>query len=97
VIVAPERIVRTSNFEPVGPGQEVLESVMFEEMEGGRTKMTTRMLFLSTEDRDGMLQSGMEAGYAESLQRLDEVLNELKGVCLSPALWTVVAGLKVPP
>ncbi len=57
-IVAPERIVRTSNFEPVGPGHEVFESVMFEEIEGGRTKMTTTMLFLSTEDRDAMLQWG---------------------------------------
>ena len=77
-IVPPSRIARTFNFELIGPGHEVLETVELEELEGGRTKMTTSMLFLSKEDRDGMLESGMEGGYSESLERLDEVLEELK-------------------
>ncbi len=77
-VAPPARVVRTSNFEPVGPGHEVLETVEFEELEGDSTKMTTSMLFLSKEDRDAMLESGMEGGYSESLERLDEVLEELK-------------------
>jgi hypothetical protein len=31
------------------------------------------------EDRDGMLQSGMESGAAETWDRLDEYLEVLKG------------------
>ncbi len=77
-IVPPSRIARTFNFEPIGPGHEVLETVELEELEGVRTTMTTSMLFLSKADRDAMLESGMEGGYSESLARLDEVLDELK-------------------
>lgn len=77
-IVPPSRIARTFNYEPIGPGHEVLETVEFEELEGRRTRMTTTQLFLSVEDRDGMIQSGMESGYTETLQRLDELLEELK-------------------
>jgi uncharacterized protein YndB with AHSA1/START domain len=76
--VPPSRVARTFNFEQIGPGHEVLETVELEELEGGRTNMTTTMLFLSKEDRDAMLESGMEGGYSESLERLDEVLEELK-------------------
>ncbi len=34
--------------------------------------------FNSLEDRDGMLQSGMEAGAVESMERLDELLAKLQ-------------------
>jgi uncharacterized protein YndB with AHSA1/START domain len=55
-----------------------VEDVVFEDLGDGRTRMTNTMSFLSVEDRDGMLQSGMEDGYAESLRNLDELLVELK-------------------
>lgn len=77
-IVPPERVVRTENFELVGPGHECLDTVIFEEIAGGRTKMTETMVFNATEDRDVMLQSGMESGFNESLQLLDTLLDELK-------------------
>ncbi len=77
-IMPPERISWTFNFEPVGPGHEVVETSVFEAIEGNRTRMTATMRFKAIEDRDGMLQSGMESGYAESLERLDEVLDALK-------------------
>ncbi len=77
-IAPPSRIARTFNFEPIGPGHEVLETVELEELEDGRTRMTTTSRFLSKEDRDGMIESGMEGGYSESLERLDELLAELK-------------------
>jgi hypothetical protein len=35
------------------------------------------MLFETTEDRDGMLQSGMEEGAAQSYERLDALLARL--------------------
>ncbi|MDQ6846807.1 MAG: SRPBCC family protein [Candidatus Dormibacteraeota bacterium] len=77
-ITPPVRIARTFNFEPVGPGHEVLETVEFEELEGGRTRMTSTSLFLRVEDRDGMLRSGMESGYSESLETLSALLAELQ-------------------
>jgi len=36
--------------------------------------MTDSSVFQSVADRDGMLQSGMESGAAESMDRLDEYL-----------------------
>jgi uncharacterized protein YndB with AHSA1/START domain len=74
----PERVSRTFNFELIGPGHEAVETIVLEELAGGRTRMTNIMSFLSVEDRDGMLQSGMESGYAKSLSQLDALLNELK-------------------
>ena len=38
--------------------------------EAGRTTLTSTAIFDSVEDRDGMLQSGMEAGANETLDRL---------------------------
>ncbi|MBJ7595953.1 MAG: SRPBCC family protein [Candidatus Dormibacteraeota bacterium] len=77
-IVPPSRIARTFNYEPIGPGHETLETVELEELDDGRTRMISTQRFLTVEDRDGMIQSGMESGYSESLQRLDELLEELK-------------------
>lgn len=45
---------------------------------GERTFMTETLTFESKEDRDGMLQSGMEGGASESLDRLEELLQTLK-------------------
>ena len=69
---APERIVYTFEFEGM-PGHVLLETITFEEQDG-KTHMTDRSVFQSVADRDGMLQSGMESGAAESYDRLDEYL-----------------------
>ena len=69
---APERIVYTFEFEGM-PGHVLLETLVFED-EDGRTQMTDTSVFQSVADRDGMLQSGMESGAAESMDRLDEYL-----------------------
>ena len=39
----------------------MLETVTVEAFEG-KTKLTTKSLFQTVEDRDGMLESGMEQG-----------------------------------
>jgi uncharacterized protein YndB with AHSA1/START domain len=76
-IVRPERITWT--FEWMGmPGHISVDTVTFEE-QNGKTTLTTRSVFDTKEDRDGMLQSGMESGLAESWERLDEYLDALKG------------------
>ena len=40
--------------------------------------MTTRSAFLSAEDQDGMLQSGMAESVDEIYERVDDILGELK-------------------
>ena len=55
------------------PGHILVETATFEDL-GGRTKLTTRSLFHTTEERDGMLASGMERGLTEAYEQLDELL-----------------------
>ena len=70
--VASERIVYTFEYEGI-PGHVLLETITLEERDG-RTHMTDSSVFQSVADRDGMLQSGMESGAAESMDRLEEYL-----------------------
>jgi len=71
-IVAPERIVRTFEYEGM-PGHVSVETLVLTE-DDGKTTLTTTALFESVEDRDGMLNSGMEAGAKQSLDHLAEFL-----------------------
>lgn len=72
-VVPPERLVNTFEFEGI-PGHIILDTSIFEELPDGRTKLTATSLFTTVEDRDGMLNSGMESGSNESWDRLDELL-----------------------
>jgi uncharacterized protein YndB with AHSA1/START domain len=71
-ITPPERIVQTFEWEGM-PGHVSVETATFEDL-GDRTKVTATSLFHTTEERDGMLASGMEQGLNETYARLDEVL-----------------------
>ena len=71
-VTAPERLVQTFEWEGM-PGHVLVETASFDDL-GGRTKVTTNSLFHTTEERDGMLASGMERGLNESHERLDELL-----------------------
>lgn len=74
-IEAPERIIDTFEFEGLPEkGHVILETNRFEELPGGRTKLTAQSLFQSVEDRDGMIESGMEVGVQDSYEKLDELL-----------------------
>ena len=66
-IVPPERIVWTFEYEGM-PGHVSVDTLTLEDL--GKTKLTAHSLFDSVEDRDGMLQSGMEAGAREIWDRL---------------------------
>jgi uncharacterized protein YndB with AHSA1/START domain len=68
----PERLVQTFEWEGM-PGHVIVETATFEELDG-RTKVTTTSLFHTTEERDGMLASGMETGLTETHDRLAELL-----------------------
>jgi uncharacterized protein YndB with AHSA1/START domain len=72
---APERLIRTFEFEGLPEkGHVSLETAIFEELPGGRTRVTAQSVFRSVEDRDGMIASGMERGVNEGFERLDDVL-----------------------
>jgi uncharacterized protein YndB with AHSA1/START domain len=69
-IVPPERIVWTFEFEGA-PGDVAVETLTLVERDG-ITTLTTRSVAASREARDAVLQSGMEAGAAETWDRLEE-------------------------
>lgn len=71
-VTPPERVVQTFEWEGM-PGHVSVETAVFEDL-GDRTKVTTTSVFHTTEERDGMLQSGMEHGLNETYERLDELL-----------------------
>jgi uncharacterized protein YndB with AHSA1/START domain len=72
-IVRPERLVCTEKFdEPWYPGDAVDTTVFVEK--GGKTTVTTTVLYASKEARDGVLKSPMESGVAKSYDKLAEVL-----------------------
>jgi uncharacterized protein YndB with AHSA1/START domain len=76
-VTPPSRLVSTFEFEPF-PGYISVDTLnLFEH--NGKTTLTTHTLFQSREHRDGMLQSGAEAGFAETLDRLAELVETLKG------------------
>src|SRR4030042_5837484 len=62
-IVPPERIVWTFEFEGM-PGHVSVETATFTE-QGGKTLLAATAIYDSVEDRDAVLQSGMEAGGGE--------------------------------
>ncbi|MET8306596.1 MULTISPECIES: SRPBCC family protein [unclassified Micromonospora] len=75
-IAAPERIVQTFEFEGM-PGQVAVETIVFTEGDGG-TVITSTTRFDTKEQRDGMADSGMAQGAAESYAALDRHLATLR-------------------
>ena len=59
-------------------GHVVLDTMRLEELPGNRTRITIQSVYQSVEDRDGMVQSGMETGVREGYERLDDILAEAK-------------------
>ena len=82
----PERIISTFEYEGLPEkGHVVLQTTRFEALPGERSRITTQALFQSVADRDGMLQSGMERGVNDSMERLEELLTAQKQLA-SPAI-----------
>ena len=72
-VTPTERIVRTFEWDGM-PGYVIIESATFEDIGNGRTQVISTSLFHTTEERDGMLDSGMEGGLNESYEALDRLL-----------------------
>jgi uncharacterized protein YndB with AHSA1/START domain len=75
-VAPPERIVSTFEWDGM-PGHVIVNHVTLEDLGDGHTKVVTRSLFHTTEERDGMLHSGMEGGLNESYIALEKVLATL--------------------
>lgn len=75
-VTPPQRIVRTFEWDGM-PGHVAVETMTLEDLGDGRTRMVSVSLFHTTEERDGMLQSGMEQGVNESHAALDRLLAEM--------------------
>ncbi|MGH9157452.1 MAG: SRPBCC family protein [Acidimicrobiales bacterium] len=68
-----ERIVQTFTFEGF-PDGVALEKLVFQDLDGGRTRLTATSLVDSFEGRDAFVASGMEDGVRQGYERLDELL-----------------------
>lgn len=75
-IVPQERIVQTFEWEGM-PGHISHETLTLAEHDG-QTTMTIRCLFDTPQDRDGMLNSGMEQGAGASYDALEQLLAQSK-------------------
>ena len=76
VLDEPERVVQTFEWDGM-PGYISVDSAELEDLGDGRTRVVSISTFHFTEERDGMLSSGMEIGMGESYDRLEELLAAL--------------------
>lgn len=71
--VSDDKIVQTFTFEGM-PDQVALETLWFEDLGDGSTRLHAQSLCDSFEARDGWLASGMEVGVNEGYAALDKLL-----------------------
>ena len=71
--VSPDKIVQTFAWEGMPEGV-ALETLRFEDLGDGRTRLHAQSLVESFEARDGWLASGMEVGVNEGYAALDRLL-----------------------
>jgi uncharacterized protein YndB with AHSA1/START domain len=75
-VTPQERIVHTFEWDGM-PGYVAIETIVFQDLGDGRTRVVNTSLFHTAGERDGMLQSGMEQGLNESYAALDRLLASL--------------------
>jgi uncharacterized protein YndB with AHSA1/START domain len=71
--VSPEKIVQTFTWEGMPDGVS-LDTLTFEDLGNGRTRLVAESLCDSFEARDAWLASGMETGVNEGYAKLDDLL-----------------------
>jgi uncharacterized protein YndB with AHSA1/START domain len=70
-------ILQTFEFEG-WPGHVSLDSLRFEDLGDGRTRLVGHTAFQSLEARDAMIESGMEDGVNDGYAQLDELIATLQ-------------------
>jgi uncharacterized protein YndB with AHSA1/START domain len=73
--VRPDRLVQTFTWEGM-PDAVTLDTMWFEDLGEGRTRLHVQTLLETFEARAGMLSMGMEAGLADGYAKLDAMLAE---------------------
>jgi hypothetical protein len=77
-MVSPEMTIQTFEFDGLGErGHVCLQKSELIDVSSGITKLIATSTFMSLEDRDGMIQSGMEEGMQQTYAMLDEVLKDM--------------------
>ncbi len=72
-VTPQDRIVQTFEWDGM-PAYVIIETLELSDLGDGRTKVVTLSLFHTTDERDGMLESGMEEGLNQSYEALDRLL-----------------------
>jgi uncharacterized protein YndB with AHSA1/START domain len=75
-IVPNERLVTTEVYEGM-PDGEALDTTTFID-KAGRTLLTTVMQMANKQDRDAVINSGMEGGLQEAMDHLEQVAASLR-------------------
>lgn len=82
-VVLFDRVVQTFNYEGIPAGHELVQTMVLEEMDGGKkTKLTQVAQYQNIQDLEGMVASGMEKGLTESFDRLAELTRAKKELTL---------------
>jgi len=78
-VLTPERIIGTFEFDGLPEtGHVLMGTTKFEDLGSGRSRIVHQSVFQSVQDRDGMVQSGMERGVSEGYDKLDVLLAGLQ-------------------
>ena len=72
-ITPPTKLVYSFEWDGM-PTHVAIESITLEDLGDGRTLMVTDSLFLTGDDRDGMMSEGAEGGMNQSYEALDRLL-----------------------
>jgi uncharacterized protein YndB with AHSA1/START domain len=75
-VTPPERAVQTFSWDGM-PAHVMVSTMELIDLGNGRTKVVTTSLFHTTEERDGMVNSGMEGGLSQSYDALEKLLATL--------------------
>jgi uncharacterized protein YndB with AHSA1/START domain len=74
----PDRVVQTFEFGGMPErGHVIMEKMEMTELEDGKTRLHIVQAFFSSQDRDGMLQSGMEEGMNLTHDKLEALAKGL--------------------
>ena len=76
VVRENEFAIQTFEFE-MFPDVVSIESLTFEDLGDGRSRVRGHSTYPSMEARDGMVEGGMETGMTDGYQRLDDLLTTL--------------------
>jgi uncharacterized protein YndB with AHSA1/START domain len=84
-VTAPERIIDTFEWDDLPEkGHVSLERAVFEALPNNRTKVTSKSVFFSVQDRDEMMQGGMEEGVQKMYEKFDSLLEQMQSTAVQP-------------